>query len=349
MASLIVLRSPSTAHHLHHVHGRQLVPCPLLRVVDLCALDNDGVRRQVHAPGQGGCRHQHLDVSISVQIFNQLPVRSRQARMMDCEAIRQEVLHLLRLDTLDFGLQDFAGGGILMEEFRQRVVLHGEVAERGGRLHSLLPRVHEDEDLILAGIFHELLVAHLIHGVEALDCLLVGDTDVGLLERHRPKLVPEIEEPLLRVHAQEDAHILVIRQRRGEPDKPNVLLSRLDLADCPSHNGLQHRPASVVQEVDLIDDDQADELRVGTLVAGLPRDDVPLLRGGDDDLCLVDLRLCEIDVAAELADDDAVALQALRETRHHLLHKGLHGRHVDNLESRKIKRAVLEAELVHDI
>lgn len=58
-------------------------------------------------------------------------------------------------------------------------------------------------------------------------------------------------------------------------------LCGFDLPDRPGHETLQDRPAVVVQQVNLVDDHQADELRVGA-VACLPGDDVPLLRSRDD-------------------------------------------------------------------
>ena len=40
----------------------------------------------------------------------------------------------------------------------------------------------------------------------------------------------------------------------------------------------------VVKQMDLVDDDESDELRV-SLFTALPRDNVPFLRSADDDLC----------------------------------------------------------------
>ena len=57
----------------------------------------------------------------------------------------------------------------------------------------------------------------------------------------------------------------------------------LDLADGAGHDAFQHGAALIVQQVDLVDDDQAHQLRVGAVPA-LARDDVPLLRRGHDDL-----------------------------------------------------------------
>mmetsp|Transcript_63082 Transcript_63082/g.203358 ORF Transcript_63082/g.203358 Transcript_63082/m.203358 type:complete len:229 (-) Transcript_63082:561-1247(-) len=209
--------------------------------------------------------------------------------------------------------------------------------------------MHEDQDLILAGVLHELLIADFVHRVEAFDGLLVGYADVGLLKWDRAVLVPEVEEAFLRVNPEEYPDILVVWQRRREAHETDMLLGRLDLADRARDDSLEHRPARVVQQVDLVDDDEPHELRVCTLVAGLARDDVPLLGSCHDDLRLINLCLREVDVPAELADNDTVALEPLREALHHLLHEGLHGRNIDNLETREVEGAILETELRHHV
>ena len=43
----------------------QVLELPLLRVVQLRALDDDSVRREIHAPGQRGSRAQHLSATHS--------------------------------------------------------------------------------------------------------------------------------------------------------------------------------------------------------------------------------------------------------------------------------------------
>mmetsp|Transcript_113777 Transcript_113777/g.326944 ORF Transcript_113777/g.326944 Transcript_113777/m.326944 type:complete len:647 (+) Transcript_113777:4106-6046(+) len=268
---------------------------------------------------------------------------------MNGETIREQVLQLLRFDTVDLGLQDLARGRISMQELREGVVLHRKVPERCGGLGGFLPRVHEDQDLILAGVLHELLVADLVHCVEALDRLLVRDADVCLLQGAWAVLVAEVEQALLRVHAEENGDILVVRQGGGQPNQSNVLLRRLDLSDRTGDDGLQHGAAGVVEQMDLVDDDEPDQLRISALVARLARNDVPLLRRRHDDLGLVNLRLGKVYIAAQLADHDAVALQALLEALDDLLHKRLHRGHVDDLEARQVERTVLQAELRHHV
>lgn len=77
--------------------------------------------------------------------------------------------------------------------------------------------------------------------------------------------------------------------------------SHLNLAHCTSHDGLNDRPTAVMQQVDLIDDEQAHELRVGAITT-LTSDDVPLLGRGDNDLRGVNLALCHVHVTSQLTD-----------------------------------------------
>ena len=105
-----------------------------------------------------------------------------------------------------------------------------------------------------------------------------------------------------------------------------------------------------MKEVNLVDDEQTNQLRVGP-VAGLAGDDIPLLRGGDDDLRVVNLGPAQGDVTGELPDVDPVRLEAVAEVTHHLRHERLHGRHVDNLERGCVDATVgpaVQANLVED-
>lgn len=62
----VVLRASSAAEHLHDIQRAQLLPGALLGAVHLRALDDHHVRRQIHAPCQGGCRYQHLRVQSGI-------------------------------------------------------------------------------------------------------------------------------------------------------------------------------------------------------------------------------------------------------------------------------------------
>mmetsp|Transcript_8751 Transcript_8751/g.28800 ORF Transcript_8751/g.28800 Transcript_8751/m.28800 type:complete len:206 (+) Transcript_8751:4765-5382(+) len=92
--------------------------------------------------------------------------------------------------------------------------------------------------------------------------------------------------------------------------------------------------------MDLVDDDEAHELRVRA-VAALASDDVPLLGSRHDDLRLRDLLVRQRLVAGELAHDHAELLQAFGEVQDALLDQSLHRRHVDNLKGRSVDLARL--------
>ncbi|KAA6417717.1 MAG: hypothetical protein FRX49_12303 [Trebouxia sp. A1-2] len=106
--------------------------------------------------------------------------------------------------------------------------------------------------------------------------LLDADTDVLLGQGAGPEAVVKVEQPLVWLHTQEGCHILVVGQ------------AYLNLPDSPGNNAFQHRASVVVKKVDLINDQQPHFLGVGPVTA-LTRDDVPLLRGGHNDLRLLDL------------------------------------------------------------
>lgn len=64
--------------------------------------------------------------------------------------------------------------------------------------------------------------------------------------------VVKVEEPLGGIHAQAGGHVLIVGQRGAQADQTHVLLGQLYVADGPGHQGLQYRPAVVVQQVDFI-------------------------------------------------------------------------------------------------
>eukprot|EP00962_Isochrysis_galbana_P025538 scaffold7887_cov127-Isochrysis_galbana.AAC.1 len=94
-----------------------------------------------------------------------------------------------------------------------------------------------------------------------------------------------------------------------------------------------------MQQVDLVDDHQPHQLRVGA-VSALAGDDVPLLGRGDDELGLADLLLGQLLISRELVDRDTKGGQPVAEVGHHLLHQRLHRGHVDGFEGVEVDRAV---------
>ena len=105
-----------------------------------------------------------------------------------------------------------------------------------------------------------------------------------------------------------------------------------------------------MQKVDFINNNQADQLSVGS-IATLASDDIPLLRSGDNDLSLTDLLFGHVDISRKFVDDDAVALQSLGEVLHDFLDESLHRSDVHDLEFALVHGAIftkMETNLVHD-
>jgi hypothetical protein len=351
LAVRVVLGPTGSTEHLQDVLTREFDPATLLRVVDLGTLDDDDVRGQVDTPSEGRGRDEHLDAAVAEQVFDEGAVDAVHSGVVDTEPERQEVLQVRVADRLGFRSEDLARGGVGAEELRDRLVLDGGVAEELGRLGRLLARVDKDDDLVLAGVFEDFFVTDLVRDLEALDRLLLGDADELLLERARAVRRVKVEETLFDVDLEEPGHVLVVGQGRRETDEADIVVRLLHAADRPCHDRLEDRTTLVVQQVDLVDDDQRDEVRV-TRVGRFARDDVPLFRRRDNDLGLGDLLLRQLAVAREFIDGDAERLQALVEVADHLLHEGLHRRDVDNLERRKVKLArpvvAVLGELVQD-
>ena len=82
--------------------------------------------------------------------------------------------------------------------------------------------------------------------------------------------------------------------------------------------------------MDLVDDDEAYEVRVAS-VRALARDGVPFLWCCDNDLSLGNLLLDHLRLASKFTDCDAEDIETIVESSDHLLHQGFHQDNVDNL------------------
>lgn len=74
--------------------------------------------------------------------------------------------------------------------------------------------------------------------LESLQCLLLRDPDIGLLQRHGTEAAIKEEEALCRVYPEEGGHILVVGKGGGETHQTHHFLRGLDLANGACHNGL---------------------------------------------------------------------------------------------------------------
>ena len=83
---------------LHDVQGTELYPSSLLRVVDLGALDDDSVGREVDPPGQGRGWDQDLDVTVSEQVLHQDTVHSEGQQVKVSYKISASSYYIILID-----------------------------------------------------------------------------------------------------------------------------------------------------------------------------------------------------------------------------------------------------------
>ena len=175
--------------------------------------------------------HEHLDVPISKERLHKLPVGACKTGMMDAKTKWQELLEVIRLDCLSHFPANFLRGTLFLHEFAERVVFLCHPSDFLASLCRLLARVHENEDLVLACLLHDFFIGNFVHELEALERLLFRDSDILLLQRHRPEAVVEIIQALLRRDAAQRRHVLVVGQRRGQAHNTHHFLRCLNLGD----------------------------------------------------------------------------------------------------------------------
>ena len=103
-------------------------------------LNNDGVSREVDAPGEGGCAHQHLYQAIGEQPLHKIAILSQHAGMVYPKPVRKKLSKLLVTRTCHL----FCCGLVLLivvvvegiEEGRGEERREGEEGGREGRMEG---------------------------------------------------------------------------------------------------------------------------------------------------------------------------------------------------------------------
>mmetsp|Transcript_81372 Transcript_81372/g.244012 ORF Transcript_81372/g.244012 Transcript_81372/m.244012 type:complete len:945 (-) Transcript_81372:82-2916(-) len=302
LARRVKLRPPRAPKDLHHVEHAQVDERALLGVVQLRALDDHRVRREVDAPRQRSGAHEQVEQPVGKEPLRQRAVGAQHARVVHAVAAGEELLHLGRARLLHLlGEEVQPRVVVAVCEPLERLVLAARLLEhRARRAHRVVARVHEDHHLLaVAQRGERLVVGDVEHRRLLFDWVGLCHADERLRERHRPIRVAKVMQPRLRVDAQEEGDVEVVGQGRREADDADHLLRRLDEAQRARDERLDDRPAVVVEQVHLVDDQQPDRLHEP--VGALARDDVPLLGRRDDQLRLEDLLLAQLHVASVLA------------------------------------------------
>jgi hypothetical protein len=130
--------------------------------------------------------------------------------------------------------------------------------------------MHKNEHLVFACLVKHFFIDNIIHGLESLESLLFGHSNVLLLQRHRAETVVKVEEALkkhkfftsslehkfstyrIRLHTQKCSDIVVIGESGTETDNPYILLSRLNATDGSRHQGFQDWTSLVVEQMNFI-------------------------------------------------------------------------------------------------
>jgi len=97
LALRVELRAARSAEDLKHVQHGQVHETAGLGVVHVGALDDDGVRREVDAPGQRGRAAEHLDFARHEQLFREVAVAAEHAGVVDADAHAHKLAQLVVL------------------------------------------------------------------------------------------------------------------------------------------------------------------------------------------------------------------------------------------------------------
>mmetsp|Transcript_30774 Transcript_30774/g.100165 ORF Transcript_30774/g.100165 Transcript_30774/m.100165 type:complete len:276 (-) Transcript_30774:2176-3003(-) len=101
----VKLRTTCSSENLLNVENAQIFEATVLRIVQLSALDNHRVRREIDTPGQRCCAHKHLDSTVAERTFHERTVRSQHAGVVHTESVREKLLHLAIATAGDVAFQ----------------------------------------------------------------------------------------------------------------------------------------------------------------------------------------------------------------------------------------------------
>eukprot|EP00754_Rhynchopus_humris_P049346 Rhum_TRINITY_DN8342_c0_g1::Rhum_TRINITY_DN8342_c0_g1_i1::g.27448::m.27448 len=336
----VELRTARPAHHLQHVGQREVDVALHLRVVELCALDDDKMRGEVDTPRERRGGHQDLQLARHEHVLHDVLVALRETGVVDADAHRQHVLQRLVVDLRHVVVQLLLVH--LCAEQPLVVRLLQVRNQRYARQTRLATRRHEDDDRLHgldAGVRHDLRVlldrgeARLVHRGHAGAVVAAGVSLDVQLERNGANLRPEV----VKAHVL-DAHprrkVRRVRKRRGEPDHADLA------AEVPAHvphaadDHLEDRTTVASEHVDLVDHHKRDALHVRPALP-VPRDAVPLLGRAAEDVRLAQLGHVGRVVAGQLEDRlPKDAPHPLRPVLHPFLHQRLQRRDVHDLVRR---------------
>jgi hypothetical protein len=182
-------------------------------------------------------------------------------RVVNGEAERQEISQVAVLHVASFLRQDLSNRTVRLDELGNRL------------LRSFFARVDEHQRLVLARLVEDLLVTDFVGDLVPLNRFLLRDTDEMV----------KVEKPLLLINPKEGCNVLVIGQCSRKAKEADVLGLLFRPPDSPSDDTLQNRSSLVVEKMYFINDDEAHEVGIRS-VDHFPRDDIPFLRRGHDDL-----------------------------------------------------------------
>lgn len=116
------------------------------------------------------------------------------------------------------------------------------------------------------------------------------------------------------------------------------------MADCSGNNRFKHRAAGVVQQVDFVNDHEGNFRRDPAL--RLPRNNVPLFRGANNNLRVSHLLLAELMIPSKFVNLDAVRSgEPISEVTRHFGYQRLHRRNVNHFKPIQVEGSVFVAIL----
>mmetsp|Transcript_117329 Transcript_117329/g.373812 ORF Transcript_117329/g.373812 Transcript_117329/m.373812 type:complete len:986 (+) Transcript_117329:1016-3973(+) len=289
---LVHARTAGATHHLQHIVDG-VVHISVFTAIELLGVHDDRqVRQHGHTPRELLCAHENLDGAGLEQAFDHCALRGGEALVEEADTVLQALLQGLLARSSQVRLHGLVGD---VQEPLRLVVGGGMQQQVDGGHTRLLPVWHEDDDGLVGRVMLDGLVHWPAHGQEPRGAVVDVETLDDHLQRNGTHVGREVEKASA---ARSDplTDVLRVGQRGRQRDDADGLLHLHGDVAHAADNGLQGRADVAVEQMQLVDDEEAHFLHA---LAGLPSaaHQVPLLRGGDHDVRLLE----GLDVAGGLA------------------------------------------------
>ena len=272
---VVELRSACSSYHLQQVGWLEIYVFMRFWVEIFCAFDQDQSCREIDSPSQRRCCNHNLNKVFDKKLLAKLPVTVVKTCVMKSNSKIQSLLQKLISGPLNSSLQHLL---ITVNIRRFLSVLHLAKSNEIAGCESGLPSGWDkDDDWLAITEFFDVVVGRFVHGCHSWAIVLLTEAFEVNLNGNWSNRGSEVEKSVS-VSAKPFSNISTIGHGSWQTNHPHF-----SFFIHPWNNHLKDCPSFLSEQMNLIEDDQANLLSVLSLFASGYA--VPFFRGCYDHIC----------------------------------------------------------------